>query len=140
MKYLLGQIYAETGDKTNANKAFASVQGMNTPYKFSFNAKLNQLQLNASNDTRKAIADLSKMAHSSKNKEYLDQLYLSIGNIYLQNSDTIKAIENYRKAIKGSTRNGYDKAMAQVTLGDLYFNKREFVLAQLTIPKHYPPN
>jgi len=130
MKYLLGQIYAETGDNINADKAYASVQGMNTPYKFSFNAKLNQLQLGASDNSKNAIASLSKMANSSKNKEYLDQLYLSIGNIYLQNADTIKAVDNYRKAIKESSRNGYDKAMAQVTLGDLYFGKREFVLAQ----------
>jgi len=130
MKYLLGQIYSEMGDKVNADKAYAAVQGMSTPYNFSFNAKLNQLQLNASGNSQKTISSLNSLAGSSKNKDYLDQIYNSIGNIYLQNSDTAKAIDNYRKAIKESIRNGYDKAMAQVTLGDLYFNKREFVLAQ----------
>lgn len=126
-KYLLGQLYTEIGDKTNAEKAFAAVQGMNTPYKYSFNAKLQQIQLDTKGN---AIQELTKMAKSSKNKEYQDQLYTSIGNIYLNKQDTVKAIENYRTAVKESTRNGYDKAMAQVALGDIYFSKREFIPAQ----------
>ncbi|MDU1892279.1 MAG: tetratricopeptide repeat protein [Dysgonomonas sp.] len=127
MKYLLGQLYLETGDKTKAEKAFGAVQGMNTPYNYTFNAKLQQAQLKSSED---AVRTLTKMAKSSKNKEYQDQLYTAIGNIYLNKTDTLKAIDNYRAAIKESTRNGYDKAMAQVKLGDIYFNKKEFIPAQ----------
>lgn len=130
MKYLLGQVYAETGDAVNADKAFASVQGMNTPYLYAFNAKLQQLELSPTKSKDGIISSLTKMTKSAKNKEYLDQLYYNIGNKYLQYSDTTKAIENYRKAIKESTRNGYDKAMAQVTLGDLYFSQRKFIPAQ----------
>ncbi|WP_236263969.1 hypothetical protein [Dysgonomonas sp. Marseille-P4677] len=130
MKYLLGQVYAATKDNVNADKAFASVQGMNTPYKYTFNAKLQQLELNPSKSKEEAISSLSKMAKSSKNKDYLDQLYYGIGNVYLQYSDTIKAIENYRKAIENSTRNGYDKTIAMITLGDLYFSQRQFIPAQ----------
>lgn len=130
MKYLLGQIYTKTGDIVNADKAFASVQGMNTPYKYSFNAKLQQIQLNTPDNKRDLIAFLSKMAKSAKNKEYLDQIYYVMGNSYLQKADTIKAIESFRNALEKSTRNGYDKAMAEVRLGDLYFDRREFIPAQ----------
>lgn len=130
MKYLLGQLYAGIGDKVQADKAFASVQGMSTPYKYTFNAKLQQIQLDESPGQSKALSQLDKMAKSSKNKDYLDQIYYITGNIYLEKSDTLHAIENYRKAIEGSTRNGYDKAISQIQLGDVYFNQREFVLAQ----------
>lgn len=130
MKYLLGQLLAHTGKKSEAHQAFASVQGMNTPYNYSFNAKLQQIALISDSDPRKSIAELTKMSKSSKNKEYLDQLYLTIGNIHLQQQDSTKAIEFYQKAIKESTRNGYDKTMSEITLANIYFNKREFISAQ----------
>jgi tetratricopeptide (TPR) repeat protein len=130
MKYLLGQIYADMGDKTKADKAFASVKGMSTPYKYTFNAQLQQILLDDSPGKEKALYILSGMAKKERNKEYLDQVYSTLGNVYLEKMDTVKAIDNYRKAIKESTRNGYDKAMAQVRLGDVYFTQREFVLAQ----------
>lgn len=130
MKYLLGQLYAGLGNKLKAEKAFASVQGMTTPYKYTINAQLQQIQLDSSPGKGKALDRLTKMSKSEKNKEYLDQIYFITGNLYLEKSDTVHAIENYQKAIKESTRNGYDKAISQVKLGDIYFNQREFVLAQ----------
>lgn len=130
MKYLLGQLYAGLGDKVKAEKAFASVQGMSTPYKYSINAQLQQIQLDDTPGKTKAISQLSKMSKSPKNKEYLDQVYYIAGNIYLEKSDTIHAVENYKKAIEKSTRNGYDKAISQIKLGDVYFEQREFILAQ----------
>lgn len=130
MKYFLGQLYAENGDKANAYKAFGAVQGMNTPYKFTFNAKLQQLQLDSSKGETEIIASLEKMAKSSKNEEYQDQIYYNIGNIYLQRPDTAKAVGAFNKAVKESTRNGYDKAMAQIALGDIYFEKQEYIPAQ----------
>jgi outer membrane protein assembly factor BamD (BamD/ComL family) len=130
MKYLLGQLYAETNDKAKADKAFASVKGMSTPYKYTFNARLRQIMLDDSQGKAKALSILSKMAKSPKNKEYLDQLYYAMGNVHLEKADTTRAIDNYRKAITESIRGGYDKAVAQVRLGDVYFARREFVLAQ----------
>ncbi|MDR1090095.1 MAG: tetratricopeptide repeat protein [Prevotella sp.] len=130
MKYLLGQLYAGLGDKLKAEKAFASVRGMSTPYKYSINAQLQQIQLDDTPGKTKALSQLAKMSKSSKNEEYLDQVYYIAGNIYLEKSDTIHAIENYKKAIGESTRNGYDKAVSQIKLGDVYFEQRKFVLAQ----------
>ncbi|WP_255495409.1 tetratricopeptide repeat protein [Dysgonomonas sp. 521] len=130
MKYLLGQLYAQMGDKEKADKAFASVKGMSTPYKYTFNAQLQQVKLDDSLDKTKALSKLSGMTKGSKNKEYLDQVYFAIGDIYLEKKDSVKAIDNYKLAVEKSTRNGYDKAMVQVRLGDIYFTRREFVLAQ----------
>lgn len=130
MRYLLGQIYAEMGDKVKADKAFSSVKGMSTPYKYTFNAQLQQIRLDDSPGKGKALSMLTGMSKNRKNKEFLDQIYSAMGSVYLEKLDTIKAIDSYKKAIKESTRKGYDLAMAQVRLGDIYFLQREFVPAQ----------
>ena len=85
------------------------------------------------------------MARYDRNKEYLDQIYYAIGNLYLSRTDTIKAIENYKLAAEKSTRNGIEKAIAQLALGNLYYNRREYALAQPCyteaiplLPENYP--
>lgn len=131
MKYLLGQLYAREGNKTKAYEAFDNVMGMSTPYEFTFNAKIQQAGL-ADETNRKEVLDrLNKMSRSSKNKDYLDQIYFAIGNVYLNQKDSATAAENYRKAIEKSTRGGYNKAINQVQLGDIYFAKRDYVRAQV---------
>ncbi|MDR1810877.1 MAG: hypothetical protein LBR34_10865 [Prevotella sp.] len=137
-KYLLGQLYAKTDNRQKSFEAFGDVQGLNTPHEYSLNARLQQAQNINPFDKRaekKLLSSLNGMTKTSKNAEYLDQIYYAIGNIYWQNSDTTKAIDNYNKAIAKSTRNGYDKAIAQVTLGDIYFGRRDYIHAQPLYPE-----
>ena len=70
------------------------------------------------------------MARQDRNKDYLDQIYYAIGNLYLSRNDTVKAIENYILANEKSTRNGREKAINQITLGGLYFDQFKYDLAQ----------
>jgi len=138
LKYLLGQIYAETGDKTKAYQAFSKVSGLGTPYKYTFNARIQEAQnlnINDPKEKKKVLSSLGKMAKQSKNKELLDQVYYTIGDVHMQAQDTAKAIENFALAIDKSTRGGYDKAIAQVRLGDIYFGQKEYVKAQPLYPE-----
>lgn len=130
MKFLLAQIYEKLGYDEKAYVAFGNVSGMNTEFKYAFNAKLRQLEMGASKDKAKALASLEKMTKSSVNKEYLDQIHFAMGNIYLNEQDTVKAVEQYNKAIKESTRNGLEKMACEIALADIYFAQRKFVLAQ----------
>ena len=130
LKYILGQLYTQTGDKANAYKAFGKVQGMNTPYKYSINAHISQLALDESKPKKEIISKLKKYTKGLKNENYLDKVYYTIGNLYLQESDTTNAVKNYQLAIKESKQGGYDKTLAQIKLGELYFDKREYILAQ----------
>lgn len=70
------------------------------------------------------------MTRYDRNKEYLDQIYYAIGNLYLSRRDTVNAIANYEEAVEKSTRNGIDKAMTQLTLGGLYYDLGDYVKAQ----------
>ena len=53
--------------------------------------------------------------------EYIEVL---INNAGIR-KDTLKAMENYRLANQKSTRNGIEKAICQITLGNLYFERRD---------------
>lgn len=130
MRYLLGQIYAEQKEYQMAYEAFGKVSGLNTPYKYTLNAQLRQFELSPLPQKQKTISQLKKIAKKKKNEQYLDQIYIAIGDSYIQLSDTSNAIENYKLAIERSTRNGFDKAIAQVRLANIYFGQRKYIPAQ----------
>ena len=99
----------------------------------------------AGNDIAKEVNALRRMTRYDRNKDYLDQIYYAIGNLYLSRGDTLHAIENYELAVKKSTRSGIDKALAQITLGGLYYDNRQYAKAQPCyaealpqIPETYP--
>lgn len=76
------------------------------------------------------IGKLRRMARSDNNKEYLDQVYYAIGNIYLTQGDTAAAIAAYEKGRAGSTRNGIEKGVLLLRLGQVYWDQRRFDKAQ----------
>lgn len=128
--FTLAQLYAATGDKQSAYAAYGKVIKMNPPYRTEFNARIKQTEVMTGGDMNKVIKSLSRMAKSSRNAEYLDQIYYAMGNIYMTRKDTAKAIECYVKANEKSTRDGIDKAINQITLGNLYFAQRKYAKAQ----------
>lgn len=130
MKYLLGQIYADLDLGSLAYKAFAEVIRSNPPYELEFAARIRQSEVFAGSNYLKVVKMLERMAKSQKNKDYLDQVYYALGNIYLNREDTVNAIKNYQLGIEKSTQNGMDKAICQIKLGDIYFTQRDYVKAQ----------
>jgi tetratricopeptide (TPR) repeat protein len=129
-RYLLGQVYEKTGQRELAYKAFGDVNGSSVPYILEFSAKIRQTEVYSGKDTTKAIKKLRKMTKSSKNKDYLDQIYYALGNIYMTAPDTLNAIVAYEKGVEESTQNGLDKALNQIQLGDIYFQQKQYIPAQ----------
>lgn len=130
MKYLLGQLYAGEGLDGLAYKAFGQVISANPPYEMEFAARIRQTEVFPGGNATKVIRRLQSMARSEKNVDYLDQVYYAIGNVYMSQQDTIRAIESYESAIEKSKRNGLDKAICQLRLGDIYFKQRAYEKAQ----------
>jgi len=127
--FLLAQLYQKTRDNKASYDSYSKVIKSNPPYEMEFNARINRAQLDMGkiSNIRK---ELLKMLKNRNNKEYQDQLYLALGNTYLHHADTLKAIENYELSIDKSTRKGIDKAVTLITLGDIYYKKRNYVKAQ----------
>lgn len=124
--YVLGQLYELENKKDDALEAYQSVVRMAPPNEMDFNARLRMAELGGKNSLRQ----LKTMTKQSKYKDRLDQIYGAMGNIYLQQKDTVKALEMYEKAIAESTQGGTAKAAILVKAGDIYFGQREYVKAQ----------
>ena len=131
MSFLLGQLYEDIGDKHNAYLAFKQAgSSSGSTYRTKFNARIKQSAVYEGANIASEVRALKRMTRYDRNKDYLDQVYYAIGNLYLSHGDTLSAIENYRLAAEKSTRNGVDKAISQLTLGGIYFNRRQYDLAQ----------
>lgn len=125
--YVLGQLYQVQGDKSAARNAYKRVLDLQPDNEMEFNARLQQSQLE--DDIQKSINILQKMAQLDKHKDRLDQIYGTIGDIYLEHEDTTKALEYYEKGIESSTENGINKAVVLVNAGDIYYKQRDYVKA-----------
>ena len=131
LNFLLGQLYAEVGEKEKAYKAFHKAgSSSGTTYRTKFNARIKQSAVFAGKNISGEVRALKNMTRFDRNKDYLDQIYYAIGNLYLAHNDTTNAIANYVLAAKKSTRNGIDKAIDQLALGNLYFIRHQYDLAQ----------
>ena len=53
-----------------------------------------------------------------------------MGNVYLAGKDTAQALSTYHKGIEKSTRNGVEKGILQLTLGNLYWQQARYAEAQ----------
>ena len=124
--YLMGQLQASIGNKKEAYKAFRHVIRQNPPYELAFNARIAMTEVMAKDNAGKMINRLKRMAASDNNKEYQDQIYYAIGNIHLSRKDTLQAITAYEKGNQKSTRNGIEKGVLLLHLGDLYWTKEKF--------------
>lgn len=124
--YVLGQLYEMEGKRNEAIQAYKAVVRMAPPNEMDFNARIRMAELQG----KSAIRKLRSMTKQSKNKDRLDQIYGTIGNIYLANRDTAQALEMYETAIKESTQAGTAKAAILVRAGDIYFEQHAYAPAQ----------
>ena len=152
--YLLGQLCRQQGRNDEAYKALGRCISLSPPYELAFNARILQTEVvafqavpvgqsdslrNPSDrlpaiSTRAAsegmIRRLRSMARADKNKDYLDQVYYAMGNIYLARRDTTAAITAYEHGRTKATKAGPEKGLLLLRLGELYWNRERFDLAQ----------
>ena len=146
LNFLLGQLYGAEGDNVAAYEAYKKAGASSgASYRTKFNARIKQSEVFQGADITPEVKALKRMTRYDRNKEYLDQIYYAIGNLYLSRRDTANAIANYVLAAEKSTRSGIDKAISQVTLGGLYFDRHRYDLAQPCyaeavplLPDNYP--
>ena len=125
--YLLGQLYQQAGDKQGAYRALKKCTCLNPPYELAFNARILQTEVMADGQGKAMIRKLRRMAKSPNNANYLDRIYYAIGNIYLASHDTTFTIYSWKKGIEESTQNGFAKAVVLQRLGELYWEKENYI-------------
>ena len=130
MTYLLAQLYESQNQDALAYTQYGKVIGMNTNYRISFNAQIGQTEVMPKNNLKKIESKLKKMERDPRNKEYLDQVFYAKGNLCLLQNDTLKAIDAFKCAVDSSVRGGMEKAVAAIKLGDLCFEREDYLKAQ----------
>ena len=125
--YVLGQLYESEGKSEEAYTAYKKCTQLYPPVKMDFNARIRMALV--SQDKRRSVRKLQSMARNYKYREQLDVIYGAIGDIYLAQKDTAKAIENYELAIEKSEKNGMDKAAVLLKAGDIYYTERNYTKA-----------
>lgn len=152
--YLLGQLCRHQGRNDEAYKALGRCISLSPPYELAFNARILQTEvvafqalpvgqsdsLRSPSDRLPAISTraasegmirrLRSMARADKNKDYLDQVYYAMGNIYLARRDTTAAITAYEHGRTKATKAGPEKGLLLLRLGELYWDRERFDLAQ----------
>ena len=130
MYFLLGQLCHKVGRDQEAYKYYGKCIKKNPPYELEFNARIQRTEVMSKGHSKQVIKKLKSMARNQKNAEYLDQIYYAIGNIYLTNGDTVRAEWAYNDGVEKGTRNGIEKGVLLVHLGQLYWDQEKFVKAQ----------
>lgn len=130
LNYLMGQLYHESGDDVTAYKYLNKVVKSNPPYELEFNARIMQAEVMPKSKYKQMISKLKRMAKNDKNKDYLDRVYFAIGNIHLNNQDTVRCYNAWEMGAEKSTKNGVAKAILLLRLGQLYWEKEKYIEAQ----------
>lgn len=129
--YLLAQTYMALDRKAEAYKALAKCIDQSPAYEMSFHARILQTEaLTTASNAKSMIKRLKRMAKSDNNKDYLDQVYYAIGNIYMQQNDTLHAISAYETGRAKATQKGLETAVLLLRLGGIYWDQRRFDKAQ----------
>lgn len=129
-QFLIAQLYEENGDAAKAYDSYAKVIRSASKYSTQFNARIAQTRVMQQTDIAKAEKKLDNYRRQKRNAEYLDQIHYALGNLALLKKDTTRAIWQYEQAIDKSTRNGLDKAIAALKLGEVTFEREDYVKAQ----------
>ena len=123
--YILAQIYHQQGNFSAARNKYKKVLSSSPEYIMVFNAKMNLARSldSGSKDTQKMRQKLLKMTKDNKNKEYLDQIFFTLAEMDIKNSDTIKAIENYSLSTVNSVDNNTQKSLSFLSLARIDYNR-----------------
>ena len=124
--YLLGQLYAKSGDKKAAYRSFGKTISKSPPYELEFNARIRQTETATDENHKKILRKLKRMARSPKNKEYQSQIYYAIGNLYMSQKDTTEAIKAYETGIAEGASGGYGTGMLHLSLAKIYWERERF--------------
>ncbi|MCQ2348379.1 MAG: hypothetical protein MJZ65_04235 [Paludibacteraceae bacterium] len=127
-EYVLGQLYQANKQSAEARSAYKRTFQLHPKdVQMEFNARIRYAEL--AGDTTRNLKQLRQMVKLYKYRDHLDQLYGTMGNIYLAHRDTVQALKYYELGIAESTQNGDDKAAILVKAGDLYYNRYDYTHA-----------
>lgn len=109
---------------------YEEVADRRTEYIMEFNSVLGMARCYQGKSMEPILKETDRLIKRASNADYLDQIYYTLGMLYLHNGMHDTGVEYLKKAIESSTRNGIDKAYALLALGQMYYNDEMYLEAQ----------
>ncbi len=127
--FILAQLYERTGNNSMASDFYSRVIRMNPPYEMVFNARLNQAGVfqASGGETTRMVNDLERMLRDDKNRDYHDQIYYALANLYQRHDNEKKAIEMYSRSAGAFGVNPSQKTVTYLALADIYFSHPDYI-------------
>ncbi|SNR13986.1 type IX secretion system periplasmic lipoprotein PorW/SprE [Tenacibaculum jejuense] len=130
-KFVLGQIYSELNRKDSSRTIFKLLAGnKKTPRKYRIHAYI-ELVKNLEKDSSNLglIGKFKKLIRNSDNRKYHNELYYHLGVLEEKRDSIETATDYYIKSLEAKKNNNYQKTYAYERLGNIYFDKQEYLLA-----------
>lgn len=147
IRFILAQLYQETGQDKLAQAQFNKILRKNPPYELSFQSKLHLGQVIEITDaSSKETVDryFRKLRQDAKNKEYLDKIYYEMAQFELKQNKPDQALKYLNESVKAATNNPVQKGYGYLLAGKIYYEKlQKYGLAQVyydSAVQVLPPN
>jgi tetratricopeptide (TPR) repeat protein len=131
--FILAQIQELNNKTADAFKNYTRIIKSNVPFEMAFNANLNRIRIEENKTGSKVtrIDRLRSLLKNENNKDFTDQIYYQIAELYLAAKDIDNAMKNYRLSVRYSKKNPNQKGLSYLRLADIYFkNKADYVDAK----------
>lgn len=131
--YILAQLYLKTKNYAQAKEAFDAVVDYKPDYTMVFNARIQALQASMRGGTLsedETVATLEHMLKDEKNTEFVDQIYYALAQLVYQKGNIDQAISYLELAVENGQNNRLQLAETNYMLGNLYFEKTDYVNAK----------
>lgn len=133
LNFILAQVYQNQKIYSKSRSYYKEVLSSSPEYVMTFNAKMN-LALSSNknnNDYNKIRSSLIKMSKDDKNKEYLDQIFYTLGRMDQQKNDTVSAVTNYLESTINSVENSQQKGLSFLALSEISFIQKDFLQSKI---------
>ncbi|MCQ2286041.1 MAG: tetratricopeptide repeat protein [Bacteroidales bacterium] len=147
VNFILGQLYEELEQPSDAHSCFKKVLTASTPYEMEFSARMHLASNYDGSEASKVaiLKEMKKMLKEAKNENFKDQIYYAISEVYRRDENIDAQIENLALSVSSYVDNDYQRSYSSLKLADIYFQDEDYLLAQayydtatLALPKDYP--
>ena len=147
MMYINAQLLQKAEKYKEASAVYEALLKLNPSFEMAFNARINIARCFDVNggDSKQVRLTLAKMIKEEKHRDFLDQIYFTLGELDQKEDKIDKAIDNYNLSIRTSTVNTNQKGLSHLAIAEIYFEEAEYKLsaaqydsAVTFIAKEYP--
>lgn len=128
--FILAQLYEQKNEQEKAIKQYAAVVKMNPPYELAFHAQIFQAMAFDRGDSKALRQKLNRMLRDEKHVDHFDMIHYALAELDLKERNKPSAIDHLETSARVNTTDTKQKWKTFLKLADVYFEDREYAMAQ----------